>query len=77
MMQNLLITPQGVDIRRHTPRPGRWHGCKYTLIMIDFTTTLKQEVEQRIHQIESGEKNVLLRATAASDMLEGIFGQLR
>jgi len=45
--------------------------------MIDFTTTLKQEVEQRIHQIESGEKNVLLRATAASDMLEGIFGQLK
>ena len=45
--------------------------------MITFTTTLKQEVEQKIHQIESGEKNILLRATAASDMLEGVFGQLK
>ena len=45
--------------------------------MIDFTTNLKQEVEQKIHQIESGEKDILLRVTAASDMLEGVFGQLK
>lgn len=45
--------------------------------MMHFITSLQAEVDERIHAIEAGEKNILKRALAASDMLEVIFGQLK
>lgn len=45
--------------------------------MIHFVTSLQTEVDERIQAIEVGEKNILNRALAASDMLEVIFGQLK
>lgn len=45
--------------------------------MIDFTTDLISEVNLKIRSIESGDKNILRRTIAASDMLEKVFGQLK
>ena len=45
--------------------------------MIDFTTHLKQEVDQNIRSIESGDLNTLNRALMASKMLEEKFDQLK
>lgn len=45
--------------------------------MIDFTTSLREEVVQKIREIESGEPNILSRSLAASEMLEEVFGRLK
>lgn len=45
--------------------------------MIDFTTSLREEVVRRIREIEAGEPNVLRRTLVVSEMLEEVFGRLK
>lgn len=47
------------------------------MLMIDFTTRIKEEVDQKIREIETCEDNVIVRSLAASEMFEEVFDRLK